>query len=102
MFEWFKRRIAAAAAAQPRPQVQQRPQPTRAGPPSGFGDTAALPEVVNEGNTHADWSMWEDSMTALDSQMAGLAPSARIYVRSPRPSQFDEIDAFERVAKNGS
>jgi hypothetical protein len=63
---------------------------------------AALPEVVAEGNTQADWSMWEDSVTTLDSQMQGLAPSARIYVRDEqetRPSQLEEADPFAGVSR---
>ena len=99
MFKWFMRRMGASARTQQRPTARERPQPAPAAPASGFGDSTALPEVVNEGNTQADWSMWEDSMNALDSRMQGLAPSARIYVRSKWPSQFDEIDAFGRVGK---
>ena len=99
MFQWFRRRIGAAAPAQPRTPARERTRPSQASPASGFGDSLALPEVVNEGNTQADWSMWEDSMTALDSRLQGLAPSARVYVRSKWPSQFDEIDTFGRVGK---
>ena len=62
-----------------------------------FLDTAPLPEVVAEGNTQADWSVWEDSVMALDSQMQDLPPSNRVYVRDTRPSQLDEIDAFSSV-----
>jgi hypothetical protein len=63
-------------------------------------DTAPLPEVVAEGNTQADWSMWEDSVMALDSQMQDVMPSDRVYVRDSAPSQlsqFDDVDAFASV-----
>ena len=74
MFRWFKRRMATPSGAPARTSAQARAQPPHTGP-SGFGDSMALPEVVKEGNTPADWSMWEDSMTALDSRMQGLTPS---------------------------
>ena len=72
MFRWFKRGPDPSAGAGQRPA-----QPQRAVPASGFGDSRALPEVVNEGNSPADWRMWEDSMTAVDSMLQGLSPSAR-------------------------
>ena len=97
MFEWFKRRTGAPSPAQPRTPARERAQAGQAAPASGFGDSTALPEVVNEGNTHADWRMWEDSMTAVDSMLPGTSPSARVHVRGPRPSQFDEVDPFGRV-----
>jgi len=53
--------------------------------------------VVAEGNTQADWNAWEDSMTALDSQLQGLLPTNRVYVRETRPSQLDELDPFAAV-----
>ena len=74
MFRWFKRRMATPSRAQPGASAQERAQAPHTGP-SGFGDSLALPEVVNEGNSPADWRMWEDSMTALDSRMQGLTPS---------------------------
>ncbi|MCG2592443.1 hypothetical protein LZ009_06565 [Ramlibacter sp. XY19] len=72
MFPWFKRRSGAPSQA-----PEQAAQPQRAVPASGFGDSRALPEVVNEGNSPADWRMWEDSMTAVDSMLQGLSPSTR-------------------------
>ena len=93
MFKWFKRREAAPAA----PERAERP--TRRAPASAGDPLLSLPvpEVVAEGNTQADWSMWEDSMTTLDSQMQGLAPSSRFQVRDTRPSQLDDIDPFAGV-----
>jgi hypothetical protein len=101
LFDWFRRRKPAAAQRPPlrapaAPAVQRRTAPSAPEPAA----PAPLPEVVAEGNTQADWSAWEDSMTALDSQMQGLVPSARIYVRETRPSQMDEIDAFGGVKRN--
>ena len=103
MFTWLKRRTAEPVqpvrksvatpvrtprSAPPRPDSRHTPR---------FADTAPLPEVVAEGNTQADWSMWEDSVMALDSQMQDLVPSNRVYVRENRPSQMDDIDAFKSV-----
>ena len=56
--------------------------------------------VVSEGNDASDWALWEDSMTALNSQMQDLMPSAHIYVRETRPSQLDDLDAWSTVGKN--
>jgi hypothetical protein len=93
MFKWFKRR--EKAPEKPKPQVQR---PARRTAYSGeFPPSLPLPEVVAEGNTQADWSVWEDSMTTLDSQLQGLAPSSRFQVRDTRPSQLDEIDPFAGV-----
>ncbi|WP_325111745.1 hypothetical protein [Ramlibacter sp.] len=108
MFTWLKRRTAAPAPqpvrkanarpirTSPRP-ITPRSQSTAAHHQPRFVDTAPLPEVVAEGNTQADWSMWEDSVMQLDSQMQDIAPSKRVYVRETRPSQLDDIDAFSSV-----
>lgn len=108
MFTWLKRRTAAPAPqpvrkANAKP-VRSSPRPSTSRPQSAsthyhprFADTAPLPEVVAEGNTQADWSMWEDSVMALDSQMQDITPSNRVYVRDTRPSQLDEVDAFSSV-----
>ena len=72
MFRWFRRRPGPASRA---PARIAQPQP--AVPAPGFGDSLALPEVVNEGNSPADWRMWEDSMTAVDSMLQGLSPAPR-------------------------
>jgi hypothetical protein len=107
MFTWLKRRTAAPAPKPVRKSVAtpvrtpaqcapRRPEPSARHAPR-FADTAPLPEVVAEGNTQADWSMWEDSVMALDSQMQDLVPSNRVYVRDTRPSQLDDVDAFASV-----
>ena len=100
MFSWLKRLVSPA---KPQPAVKRTAGAGRKAAAggkssasrssSGFGPSgpAALPEVVGEGNTQADWSAWEDSMTALDSQMhEELVPSARVYVRDTLPSQLGE------------
>ncbi|MCC2673810.1 MAG: hypothetical protein K0R58_757 [Ramlibacter sp.] len=111
MFSWLKRLLAPAKP----PSAARRAAPDRKAAPAGSrGSTsrtasppgflpsapAALPEVLGEGNTQADWSVWEDSMTALDSQMQeDIMPSARVYVRDTRPSPMDEPDAFSSVRR---
>ena len=108
MFTWLKRRTAASAS-QPLRKSAGAPVRTssKTAPRSDawyhggprFADTAPLPEVVAEGNTQADWSMWEDSVMALDSQMQDLVPSNRVYVREATASQFEDIDAFASVRR---
>jgi hypothetical protein len=100
MFNWFKRRATERAPAKPARGTAAPPAPlnaSRSGAPPPFAPSMPLPEVVAEGNTQADWSQWEDSMTALDSQMQSLLPSSRIHVRDTRPSQLDELDPFSGV-----
>lgn len=99
MFKWFRRGNAMPAPPERKPAcAQQRPASASAAdfPPTG----PPLPEVVSEGNTQADWSAWEDSMAALDSQLHEALPSTRIYVHDTRPSQLDEPDAFSGVRKH--
>jgi hypothetical protein len=100
MFKWLKRRAPAPSRPPKAPSGAGTAAPRPAGKvaaPPAFALSAPLPEVVAEGNTQADWSQWEDSMTALDSQLQGLVPSDRVYVRETRPSQLDELDAFAGV-----
>ena len=100
MFKWFKRQEPLAASRKPRaPARDAQPAPAPLADPA---PPASLPEVVAEGNTQADWSMWEDSMTALDSQMQDLAPDSRIQVRDTRPSQLDDFDPFAGVRNKRS
>lgn len=114
MFSWLKR-LAAPAKPQPTPRrsvaataKKAAPGGARSASPPKFlpSAPAALPEVLGEGNTQADWSAWEDSMTAMDSQMQeDLVPSARVYVRDTRPSQLGDadpdpaVDAFASVRR---
>jgi hypothetical protein len=105
MFTWLKRRTAASAPQPLRKGVATPVRKPTSAPPRPdaslrhprFVDTAPLPEVVAEGNTQADWSAWEDSVMAMDSQMQTLMPANRVYVRDTRPSQLDDVDAFASV-----
>lgn len=99
MFNWFRRR------GEPPPQRRERarsaaPAATPGGLPADFADTAPLPRVVAEGNSEADWSMWEDSMITLDSQLQGLSSADRAQMLDPRPSQLGDIDAFASVRRH--
>ena len=102
MFKWLLGRRPPTVA---RSRETQRPVPARrAAAPMGAAALAGtpadsvLPEVVAEGNTQADWSAWEDSMIAWDSQMQDLVPSHRVYVRDTGQSRLDEVDPFAGVA----
>ncbi|GAB3767951.1 hypothetical protein GCM10028796_30640 [Ramlibacter monticola] len=105
MFTWLKRHVTGPAqpvrksVAKP-VRTTAKAVPTRADASRHaprFVDTAPLPEVVAEGNTQADWSVWEDSVMALDSQMQDMVPSNRVYVRDTGHSQLDPVDAFASV-----
>lgn len=100
MLKLFKR-WGGASVTRPPPTGVDAPRPRPAASPARpalFRDDP-LPEVVAEGNDATDWSLWEDSVHALDSQMQGVLPSARIYVRDTRPSQLHDVDAFASVRK---
>jgi hypothetical protein len=103
MLNWFKRQRDSVPGPQDMARARaSRRATSRPVPPT---DPAPLPEVVAEGNSQADWSMWEDSMTVLDSQMGDLAASERIYERESerrytRPAPLTETDAFGNVGKN--
>lgn len=96
MFKWFKRAEAGPSRVAARADVRRPPAPVRA---EADAAPAPLPEVVAEGNSQSDWSAWEDSMTALDSQFQGLDAGARVQVRETRPSQLDELDAFATLGR---
>jgi hypothetical protein len=111
MFTWLKRRVAPARPPGRKGASAPARTPTRSAAARvdnslrhapRFLDTAPLPEVVAEGNTQADWSAWEDSCMALDSQMQDIVPQNRVFVRdapASQLSQFDEIDAFAGVRR---
>ena len=103
MLKLFKRWSEASVTRPPAPGADA-PRPRPAASPARTASLLhdPLPEVVAEGNDVTDWSLWEDSVLALDSQMQGLLPSARIYVRDTRPSQLHDVDAFASVGKNGA
>lgn len=105
MFKWLKRSAPPAKGAQGASSSKSGRSPARSASAKRTGSSAEpvapapLPEVVAEGNTQADWSVWEDSMTALDSQLQGLVPTDRVYVRDTRPSQLADIDPFSSVGR---
>lgn len=78
----------------PPPQPRRRSQNRRAEQDYSTEPAALLPEVV-EGNAHADWQLWQDSVNSqltpltrtTDSQSANLS------------SQYDELDPYNRVRK---
>jgi hypothetical protein len=106
MWNWFKR----LRDPDPTPEELARARAARRGGRSRRERTtepASLQRVeVSEGNTQADWSAWEDSMTVLDSQMGDLQPSQRVYEREgdsrfTRPGPLlDDNDVFGKVRKN--
>jgi hypothetical protein len=105
MFKWLKRSAPPANGTQGASSSKSGRSPARSASGKRAGGSAEpaapapLPEVVAEGNTQADWSVWEDSMTALDSQLQGLVPTDRVYVRDTRPSQLTELDPFASVRR---
>ena len=103
MLNWFKRQRDPVPGPQDMARARASRRTSSRSAPST--DPAPLPEVVAEGNSHADWSMWEDSMTLLDSQMGDLPASERIYERESerrytQPAPLTETDAFGNVGKN--
>jgi len=98
MFDWLRRRGAAPPRQAPARQKAAAPRrPAQDAPdPAAFPPALPLPEVVGEGNTNADWSAWEDSVTALDSQLQELTPSRSVHVRDTLPGPLDE-DPFASV-----
>jgi hypothetical protein len=97
IFGWCHRKEAP-----PPPKRRPRPAPSTqrsAEPDATLAAAAPLPEVVGEGNSQSDWSAWEDSMTALDSQLHDIAPGDRVYVRDTRPSKLDDLDPFSGVVR---
>jgi hypothetical protein len=102
MFKWFRRRSTAPVAKSGKAASKARPR----SPATDWADLATepaplLPEVVAEGNTQADWSVWEDSVMSLDSQLQDLMPSHRVMVRGDtQPVPLEEPDAFSNVNKN--
>ena len=105
MFKWVRRwagvpppsrSTGTKAAPRAVPAGGKDPDPAAAPVPAS---AAPLPEILGEGNTQADWSAWEDSMTALDSQLQGIPPADRVHVRDTRPSQLDDPDPFSSVRR---
>jgi hypothetical protein len=97
MFNWFRRGRSRTSSKAPAAEAKRPPRANQ--PPADFQSTSPLPQVVAEGNTHADWSAWEDSMTTLDSQFASVDPAARVQVRESRFGTLEEDDPFAGVER---
>ena len=108
MLNWFKRQHDPVpspqdiARARAKRRASSKPKSVTVTDPAPLLQAA---QVVAEGNSQADWSVWEDSMSMLDSQMGELPAAERIYERESeqrytRPAQLYEVDAFGNVSKN--
>jgi hypothetical protein len=89
MFKFFKRWASNADTSEARPAAKQPSRP--AGRPRDY-PPPPLPEVT-EGNTEADWSLWEDS---VNSQLQPLSGFVDIAVRD---TESGDITAFDQVGK---
>jgi hypothetical protein len=97
----FLKRWAAPPPAPTRPRTRPVQKQKTKGPRDPLLAPVPVPQVVGEGNEETDWALWEDSMTALDSQKQGLVPRASDYDKL-NSSQFDDVDAFASVRKRDS
>jgi hypothetical protein len=93
MFDFLKRLVAPPAKPATRP-ARRKPSSPSARPP---GNLPLPVSQVVEGNSEADWDLWQDSVDAFDSKMQPLARSARAIAED---SQAADIDPFSRVSKN--
>lgn len=95
MFEFLKRLVKPEpeVAAPPRRRKSRRVSDPDATEP------APLQAEVTEGNDHSDWELWEDSVVSLDSRMQGLMPGAKIYDEPERPSEYQDLDAYNNVRR---
>lgn len=94
MFDFFKRSVD-------RPITDKNTRVTRntrSAPALGALDPLPVPEVT-EGNSEADWSVWEDSVAFQDSQMSGFAASKP--EKPPVKHPGDTVpDPFQTVHKH--
>jgi hypothetical protein len=99
MFNFFHRPAAATVKSAAKPKGG-RPAPPPVAKP-GLNRPEPTTEVVEvvEGNEDTDWALWENSVSALDSQMQSLMPSVSIHQKEPPPKP-DDIDPFASVSKN--
>ena len=93
MFKFFKRSIAP----DPVPSRRRKSAAKSHGAEVVSGPTP-LPQV-SEGNEQSDWALWEDSMTAMDSQMQSLGFLPSHHARLEEPTDRQELDAYSKVAK---
>jgi hypothetical protein len=110
MFKFLKQWLAPAPAPAPQRSRPAGRRKTKSSSPV-LSAPGPLPEVV-EGNQESDWALWEDSKTALDSQMQGLARASGYgklgtsqfdtspsELGSPPDSLYGDVDAFGSVRK---
>ena len=83
MFRFFKRSAPRVEPTETRTAARPSPPASRRTPQ--FFPPAPLPEVI-EGNTEADWSLWEDS---VNSQLMPLSGD----------TGAGDISAFDKVSK---
>lgn len=97
MFNFFKR----TKPKTPAPKKSWRSGGRSSNLQNDFIEESQLPDVV-EGNTQADWDLWETSAMSLDSQMQPLSPAGSVRVKDEKAhSQFDELpDAFSSITRN--
>lgn len=96
MFFKFFKRSAPPAPSRPAPKRSVKKKPSRDELPT---EPSQLPEVV-EGSEQSDWSLWEDSVAMLDSQMQSLNPRpARRFLPDDAPTDFQPVEAFATVKK---
>jgi hypothetical protein len=90
----LKRSPPPAPAAKPKPRRKVRADTTiPAFPP----EPSSL--EVTEGSDHESWSLWEDSVAMMDSQLSSLQPNVKRHGldESETPTEFQDIEAFARV-----
>jgi hypothetical protein len=111
MFKALKRWISPEPAPAPqrgRSPARRKSSASKAPIVSAPGP---LPEVT-EGNEESDWALWEDSKTALDSQMQGLSRASGYgklgtsqfdtlpsELGNPVDSLYGDVDPFGTVRK---
>ena len=89
MFKFFRRSALSAKTTEARPAAR-KPSPT-ARRPRDY-PPPPLPEVT-EGNTEADWSLWEDSVNSQ------LQPLSGFQDAGVRDTESGDITAFDQVGK---
>lgn len=92
MFGWFTKKSppTEASALRPRPSRNAR----RSGNEAPQWDTSTLLPEVQEGNSDADWSAWEDSVNFQESRSFAKTEPA------PLSAQTTEIEqVFEQEAR---
>ena len=99
MFNWFKRHDPTPTAARHREPPASAPAEDPLTVPEEPGRYyGPLPVVVCEGNSQDDWSMWEDSMSELETKLKELMPvPPRFPRRESSNGAREDIDAAPRA-----